>query len=188
MEVDRRLVHRTGSCTDGLVAIPAQPVRCVSPIPALAVDHEGRVVVAYAVNGPGRGEEVYATSFGPDLRLRYRRVAVHPGPRTSDRFDPAVAADLVGGRLWACFYDTAGLPRTQTRFTCAVSTDGGATWPQTTPAASVPSDLSRSNFSYGEYAGVVVAGGVAHPVWTDGRRLRTLGAEIYTAALTARQS
>jgi hypothetical protein len=40
-------------------------------------------------------------------------------------------------------------------------------------------------FQYGDYEGLVVAGGVAHPIWTDARDLRTRGEEIYTRALTA---
>ena len=109
VEVDSRLVHRTGSCTDGLVAIPAQPVRCVSPIPALAVDPAGRVVVVYAVNEPGRGEEVYATSFGPDLAAaapaggRAPRPAEHrpvrPRRRSRSRRRPALGVLLRHGGL-----------------------------------------------------------------------------------------
>ena len=37
---------------------------------------------------------------------------------------------------------------------------------------------------YGDYEGLAVAAGVAHPVWTDTRRLRTLREEVYTTTLT----
>ena len=37
---------------------------------------------------------------------------------------------------------------------------------------------------YGDYEGLAVAAGVAHPVWTDTRRLRTLSEEVYTTTLT----
>jgi len=34
---------------------------------------------------------------------------------------------------------------------------------------------------YGEYQGLAVAGGRAHPIWTDSRSLGTLKEEIYSA-------
>jgi hypothetical protein len=52
--------------------------------------------------------------------------------------------------------------------------------------ASVPSDETRpgaTDFEYGDYEGLAVANGVAHPIWTDARNLATRGEEIYTATL-----
>ena len=54
-------------------------------------------------------------------------------------------------------------------------------------AASVPSDETQPGADlrqYGDYEGLVVANGVAHPIWTDSRHLRTLQEEIYTTVLT----
>ena len=37
---------------------------------------------------------------------------------------------------------------------------------------------------YGDYEGLAAAGGVAHPIWTDTRRLRTLREEVFTTTLS----
>ena len=41
---------------------------------------------------------------------------------------------------------------------------------------------NRAN-GYGDYEGVTALGGVAHAVWTDGRDLRRLREDVYTATL-----
>jgi hypothetical protein len=41
------------------------------------------------------------------------------------------------------------------------------------------------DFQFGDYEGLAVAGGIAHPVWTDARDLQARGEEIYTSTLTA---
>jgi len=54
------------------------------------------------------------------------------------------------------------------------------------PAATSYSNLTvraATSFEYGDYAGLAVANGVAHPMWTDSRELATSGEEIYTTAL-----
>ena len=54
-------------------------------------------------------------------------------------------------------------------------------------AASVSSNETRAGADareYGDYEGLAVANGVAHPIWTDSRDLARRGEEIYTAALT----
>ena len=55
------------------------------------------------------------------------------------------------------------------------------------PAASAPSDETQPGadvHEFGDYEGLAVASGVAHPIWTDGRDLGRLGEEIYTTSLT----
>jgi hypothetical protein len=87
-----------------------------------------------------------------------------------------------------CFYDTAAdATRRTARYTCTASADGGATWAVPRAVASVASDETRKpaySFQYGDYAGLAVAGGVAHPIWTDSRDLRVRGEEIYSTTLT----
>ena len=46
-----------------------------------------------------------------------------------------------------------------------------------------PADLGDQ---YGDYEGIAAYGGVAHPIWTDGRFDATLGEEVFTAAIAAR--
>ena len=54
-------------------------------------------------------------------------------------------------------------------------------------AASVASDETQPGADpreYGDYEGLAVANGVAHPIWTDSRNLAVRGEEIYTTTLT----
>ncbi len=53
--------------------------------------------------------------------------------------------------------------------------------------ATVGSDETNDGarrFEYGDYEGLAVSRGLAHPVWTDSRRLKEKREEVYTAALT----
>ena len=77
-------------------------------------------------------------------------------------------------------------------YSCTASWDGAATWATPVAAASVASDETQPGAAkgergrlYGDYEGLAAAGGVAHPIWTDSRKLQTLQEEIYTARLTA---
>ena len=68
------------------------------------------------------------------------------------------------------------------------STNGGASWSPLVPVASAFSRVTRKTaditFGYGDYEGLAVAGGVAHPMWTDARAANRTGSEIFTASLT----
>jgi hypothetical protein len=96
------------------------------------------------------------------------------------------AVDQSDGTLWLCFYDTAGDPsQTKAWFSCSVSADGGRSFAGPLRVAGASSDESLPGArQFGYYQGVAAANGVAHPVWTDTRRLATLKEEIYTARVT----
>ncbi len=175
--------------------IPAQPANCMQHNPILSVDtsagpRSGRVYVTFG-NPTGAGTwDVYAAAFDRDLQpLLDTPVIVHPpdGSRPGDQFWPASAVDPGTGRLWICFYDTrADRSRRRAAFTCTASADGGAAWAQPVRVASVASNEAQPNANvrgYGDYQGLAVLDGVAHPAWTDSRRLRAVNEEIYTAAL-----
>jgi hypothetical protein len=171
--------------------IAAQPWRCVTPAPLVTVDRlRSRVYVTYGASGVARREQnVYVASYDEKLEplLRKRRVNPPEKPVEGDQILPASAVDESTGRLWACWYDTTGSTRrTRVRYTCSASRDGGRTWQKPVPVASVFSDetvRTANRFGYGDYAGVAVAGGVAHPIWTDSRDLATLREEIYASRL-----
>jgi hypothetical protein len=173
------------------LAIPAQPRRCVLPLPHLLYAR-GRFYLGFDDGSRRRGRDVYVLGFDRSLRrvLPASRVNPPDSARVSDQFLPAFAADPKTGRLWACYYDTRADPsRRRTRYTCTSSADRGAHWGPPRAVASVASDESRrpaDRFEYGEYTGVVVAGGIAHPVWTDSRKLAVEQEEIYTRAVPAR--
>jgi hypothetical protein len=169
--------------------IPAQPRRCVTPTP-LVVSAGDQVVVTYAA---GRRQlDVYAARLSPRLGRPLGIVRVNPPDRRyrSDQFLPATAYDSSTGLLWVCFYDTRlDRRRVRARYSCAASRDGGSTWARPLAVASVASDETRVpaevSFGFGDYEGLAVAAGVAHPIWTDSRDLGRRREEIYTTALTA---
>ena len=185
-------------CGIGIV-VPAEPRSCIQADPTVTVDtsggrYSGRVYVSYTGTNFTGDEGAALTTF--DSRLRplagyplmgiHRLVAPTPAPTRADEFWAQSALDRSNGALWLCFYDTLG-DRTgkKARYTCTVSRDGGLSWSRTVPAASVYSDETQKGaaYEYGFYQGLSAAGGIAHPIWTDTRRLKTLGEEIYTARL-----
>ena len=191
-----RTARRDARCPVAGTAIPAQPRRCIRPNPVIGVDVAAppavaRVYVTYGDRGRNRAQDVFVAELSYAMRPRTRRRRVGPRdarPR-SDQFWPTSAVDPVTGTLWACYYDTAGARARRTAlFTCTTSDDGGRTWTQPQRAASRRSNMTVAGsdpFEYGDYQGVAVLDGVAHPAWTDGRLVRRLGAEVWSAALTA---
>ena len=179
----------TDAFCSGLAApIPAQPYRCVTPTPVV-VPLPDRVVVTYSAGL--RQLDVYAAVLDPLLRSRtaLRRVNPADGRYRSDQFFPVSAYDASTGRLWTCFYDTRfDRRRVRARYSCTASADGGLTWAAPIAVASVASDEvhrpALAAFGFGDYEGLAVAAGVAHPIWTDARLLKTHGEEIFTTSLS----
>ena len=196
-------IHGRSGCSPSGVSIPAQPANCVRPNPIVSVDNSagpfaGRVYVTYGDTGARRRKEqdVFAAAFDPALRLLFRRhqLTRPDGAVRSDQFWPASAVDPSTGIVWACFYDTRGDRRLRRAwYSCTRSRDGGVSWAAPVRAAtgasnerargadSIHGSLKRE---YGDYEGLAVAAGIAHPVWTDTRRLRTLREEVYTTTLS----
>jgi hypothetical protein len=182
-----------GACDQpGSFGVPAQLKRCITSTPSVLVDSRTgapeRVYVTYATpDAAGRAQDVVIRAFDPLLAPLDAVHAVHPLDAKRDEFLPAAAVDDAG-RVWVCFYDTAAdKTRHSARYSCTASVDGGETWTAPRPVASVASDETRYpafSFQYGDYEGLAVAGGVAHPIWTDSRDLLTRGEEIYTTTLT----
>jgi hypothetical protein len=183
--------------------IPATPTACANEFPEVAVDrstgkYAGRVYVVFAIRTPSDRVGVFVNAFNRDLTevagspWRVDRPIDGAG---ADRFYPVVAVNQQSGVVWACFYDTAPDPRRiKTYFSCTLSRDGGVNWASPVHAATTASDeTSRRAFTntaqsagrlYGDYEGLAVADGVAHPIWTDGRDLARLQEEIYTTTLS----
>jgi len=188
------------ACAAGIV-IPAQKLTCVQPNPIVSVDtssgrYRGRVYVTYTLTDFQGDKGIAVTVF--DSRLRplagyaadKKPLLLAPAPPSAnaDQFWPASAVDPSDGTLWVCFYDTRGDPkRTSAFYSCTFSTDGGVRWAKPVHAASVASDETKPGADpreYGDYEGLAVANGVAHPIWTDSRQLPTRGEEIYTTTLS----
>jgi hypothetical protein len=192
------VVRARHSCSRFRARIPAQPKRCVSPNPTVAVDPGGeRVYVVYGSTSLFGSQDVYLATLAPTTLKPLRGVPkpsqVNPvgdfgGP---DTFLPTSSVDPETGRLWVCYYESGrNKLRKTARYTCTSSDDGGATWLAPRAVARVPSNetVKRANRSngYGDYEGVVARAGRAQAIWTDGRDLRRWGEEIYTATLTER--
>jgi hypothetical protein len=185
------------SCHRSRARIPAQPKRCVSPNPFVAVDpSDGRVYVTYGSTSLFGTQGVYVASFDPNLNPilgvgEPKQVSPAGGFAGPDAFLPVSALDPRTGRLWACFYES-GLrsARKLAHYACTSSADGGKSWSSPRPVARIDSDetVKRANRAngYGDYEGVAALGGVAHAIWTDGRDVRRFGEEVYTASLAAR--
>jgi len=169
---------------------------CLHADPIVSVDNShgpraGRVYVSYTKTGIVGDYGVWVAAFDSRLRpLDGEGTAVAPSPpRTRpDQFWGASAVDPSSGAVWVCFYDTTGDPASKKAFySCSVSRNGGKTWARRVHAASIASDETGPGTDlrqYGDYEGLAVAGGVAHPIWTDSRNLATLAEEIYTTRLT----
>lgn len=195
------VVRPDRSCHTFRARIPAQPKRCVSPNPTIAVDasngpRSGRVYVVWGSTSLNQSQDVYAAAFDPDLRpllgvghlKQVNPAEGFPGP---DQFLPTAAVDQSSGDLWACYYQTLGRSHRRARFTCTMSQDGAKTWLPTVAVTTVPSDESRKPANvangYGDYEGVAATGDGALATWTDGRQLKRLGEEIYSARLGVRE-
>jgi hypothetical protein len=195
-------IRGESNCISAGISIPAQPVNCVRPNPVVSVDNSagrfaGRVYVTYGDAGmPRKQQDVFVAAFSPALHPLFRRHRINPpeGTVASDQFWPASAVDPSTGILWSCFYDTRGDPRRRRAwFSCSRSLNGAAGWARPVHAASVPSNErapgadslhGKLRREYGDYEGLAVAAGVAHPIWTDTRRLRSLREEVYTTTLS----
>jgi hypothetical protein len=188
------------SCARSWTRIPAQPKRCVAPNPSVSVDtsggpRSGRVYVTYGSTSLYGAQTVYIAAFAPDLRPLLgvgtpKLVSPAGGFRGPDAFLPASALDARNGDLWVCYYESGrGARRKIASYACRRSADGGETWSPQRTVARQPSDetLERADRAngYGDYEGVAVLDGLAHPIWTDGRNLKARGEEIYTAAVAA---
>jgi hypothetical protein len=186
-------------CGIGIV-VPAEPRSCIQADPTVLVDtsggrYSGRVYVSYTGTNFTGDEGAALSTFDNALRPVAGYPATHqhrliaPTSRRTDQFWVQSALDRSDGALWMCFYDTSGDPTLKkVRYSCTVSRNGGQTWSRTVRAASVFSDETQKGaaFEYGFYQGVAASQGIAHPIWTDTRRLATLNEEIYTARLSER--
>ena len=187
-------------CGSGVVIV-AHGLACIHANPILSVDRSrgrfaGRVYLSYGRTHFSGSPNVIVHAYTRKLRpIRLSRsrdegvsvvrtaAGAHPA-----RFWAQSAVDPSTGALWVCFYDTTGnTGARRAYYRCTVSRDGGRTWTAAIRAASVASDATQPGANlraYGDYQGLAVANGVAHPMWTDTRDLSTLAEEIYTTRLT----
>jgi hypothetical protein len=131
---------------------------------------------------------VYVAAFDPQLKPllgvgRVRQVNPEEPIGGTDEFLPTASVSAATGRLWACYYRSVGAPKRRARFTCQASDDGAETWTPPVAATAVASDETKTPADlpngYGDYESVAATPAGAVAIWTDGRRLRRRGEEIY---------
>jgi hypothetical protein len=129
-----------------------------------------------------------------------QRVNDDPAGVVRDQFNQWLAVDPVTGSVDLSWSDPRNDPRdTKTDTYATASSDGGTTFAPDARVTTVMSDESSANpdadagNQYGDYEGLAARGGVARPVWTDGRfdgtvdpaTGQTFGEEVFTAAVAA---
>jgi hypothetical protein len=196
------VVPQGRSCHSSRARIPAQPKRCVSPNPVVAVDtsagpRSGTVYLVWGTTGLNGSQDIEVAAFTPDLKPRLgvgrvEFVNADEGLRGPDQFLPTATVDSTTGRLWSCYYQTLRAAGRTARFTCTASDDGGRSWATPIAATRMVSDESRPPANvengYGDYESIAADRGVLLATWTDGSSLARHQEEIDAARITMRAS
>jgi hypothetical protein len=174
--------------------IPAQNVRCIAPVPVIAVDSKNDVHLVY-------GDRALLSFLDADTDIFYRRstdfgatwsgrVKLNDDATTTSQFFPWLAIDPLNNLLLALWYDARDdVPNnTKTNVYVTSSDDRGATWSANLKVTTEQSDETipgaNLNNQYGDYLGIAAYGGTAHAGWADGRLIPTRGEEVFTAKIT----
>src|SRR5437763_570517 len=197
----------------GFDFIPAQPDRSVDAEPGLAWDrtggsHNGRVYLVYTLEHPNESNnmDIYVRYSDDNGATWSSPVRVNDDNTKNSQFLPKISLDPTTGNLAVVWYDsridlgtggpgdTAGVPNDDAQFWGAFSTNAGQTF---TPNIQISAGTSNSHDSgnhiaYGDYTGLSLCGGIAHPAWADNSNSTgnnpdgTLhGLDIYTASVLA---
>jgi hypothetical protein len=194
------VVPQGRSCHSFRTRIPAQPKRCVSPNPVVAVDTSvgprgGTVYLVWGTTGLNGSQDVEVAAFAPDLKPRLgvgrvKLVNANEGLGGPDQFLPTATVDSTSGRLWVCYYQTLRAAGRTARFTCTASEDGGSSWAKPIAATRMVSDESRRPANvengYGDYESIASARGAVLATWTDGSSLAAHQEEINAARITTK--
>jgi len=178
----------TDTHVGGFDFIPPQPGRSVDAEPGLAWDrtggpHNGRVYLIYT-------NEQKNESDNTDIYVRYSDdggvtwslgVRVNDDSTVNSQFLPKISLDPTTGNLAAVWYDsrrdlgtggsgdTDGIANDDAQFWGAFSTNGGVSFGANLQISAGTSNAADSGngIDYGDYTGLSLYGGVAHPSWSD---------------------
>lgn len=177
------------------IGIPAQASRGATVYPACGADrssgpYRGTLYCSWMDGDLATGTDIllsHSTDGGAHWSLPIR-ANDDPIPAVNDQFNGWLDVDPVSGAVALMWHDTRGDPsRLTTNIYLGVSSDGGATVGTNRKITTEPTDETSPDADpfnqYGDYDGIAVYNGVAHPVWTDRRAsLPTeLGEEVFTA-------
>ena len=110
----------------------------------------------------------------------------------NDQFNQWLAVDPTDGSVHMSWNDTRNDPtHVSTDVFYAVSTNGGRNFGSNIKVTTAPTNETIPEADiynqYGDYEGIAVFAGVAHPVWTDRRAsVAALREEVFTATVKAK--
>jgi hypothetical protein len=177
-----------GSC----YAIPPQPDRGIAAAPSVVADAAGDVFAVWdtAPALPPAASSTYVV-FN-ELQAGHTNWPTSPTLLSTNSstsadyaFFPWIAYDSTTGDLAVSYYSTAGTATNEDVYEyLTYSYNDGATWQSPLTVSTAVSDEGPSVTGsdpndYGDYEGLAVAQGVAHPAWTDAR---SLPEQVYTAS------
>jgi hypothetical protein len=187
-------------------AIPAMASRMALLYPACDADRStgprrGTLYCSWMDEATGNGTDVFVAHSLDSGGSWSAPVRVNDDPTgvRQDQFNQWLSVDPTSGAVDLSWYDTRNDPAdTKTDVYFSSSTDGGLTFLANQKVTTAPSDESAANPAadqrdqYGDYEGIVAYGGIAHPIWTDGRFDGSLdpvtgqpvGEEIFTATVS----
>lgn len=167
----------TSTLVGGFDFIPAQNNRSIDPEAGLTFDrnpsspHFGRLYLVYT-------DEATQESNNTNIMLRYSDdtgstwsapIQVNTDATTRSQFLPKIASDPATGNVVICWHDARN-SGTNTAMEEWCDSFTPATFPtfrgnvQVSDGASLSTDGAMD---FGDYSGLVVGAGVAHPIWAD---------------------
>jgi endonuclease YncB( thermonuclease family) len=170
-------IHPTTTNVGGFDFIPAQASRSVDSETGLVFDrnpaspHFGRLFLLYT-------DELVQESDDTNIMVRHSDdngstwsapVQVNTDATARSQILPKIAADPATGNIAICWHDARNsASNVATEIYCDTTTP--ATYPAFVGNVPVSDGVSISNgagVEYGDYTGLAVGGGIAHPVWAD---------------------
>ena len=161
----------------GFDFIPAQASRSVDSETGLAFDrnpaspHFGRLYLLYT-------DELIDESSNTNIMLRYSDdtaatwsapIQVNTDATTRSQFLPKIAADPATGNLAICWHDARN-SATNTAMEIYCDPPTPSPFPAflgNTPVSDGASTSNGAGVEFGDYSGLTVSGGMAHPTWAD---------------------
>jgi hypothetical protein len=165
--------------------------------------HRGTLYCSWMDETPANGTDVFLARSSDGARHWSAPLRVNDDPAgvVKDQFNQWLSVDPITGAVNLSWNDARNDPAdTKTDIYWSDSTNGGLSFAPNLKVTTASSDESAANpfadagNQYGDYEGIVARGGVAHPIWTDGRldgavdpaTGQRIGEEVFSASVSAR--
>jgi hypothetical protein len=162
--------------------------------------HRGRLYCSWMDETASNGTDIFvARSDGGESWSSPVRVNDDASGVVKDQFNQWLSVDPVTGTIDLSWNDARNDPAdAKTDIYASDSTNGGTSFAANVKVTTAVSDESAANpfadsgNQYGDYEGMAAYGGIAHPIWTDGRldaaidRVtgQRIGEEVFTATVS----